>query len=106
MLTASAWSVDECYIDSMLYPKPITVVSHFYQDGSFTRAYSDTLVPGPIWNFTDNNQLSITYADQTYNELYNIIVLEPNILILKNQVPDSEHKLHTIEIRYKPYIKN
>jgi hypothetical protein len=105
-ITATAWTVDECYIDSMLYPKAINSVTHFYENGDFTRFERDTLIPGPTWSFVNSNQLTITYSNTQFNELYNIVVLEPNVLILKHQVYDSDKKLRTVEIRYKPYIKN
>lgn len=107
IITASPWAVDQCYIDSMLYPKAINAISHFYQDGTFSRADRDTLVAGPVWNFTATNQLAITYSESRFNELYDIVVLEPNILILRNEVMDTQQqKKHTIEIRYKPYVND
>lgn len=106
MLTANSWRLDQCYIDSMLYPKPIDVISKFYPDGNFNRAKRDTLYNGPIWNFVSSNQLSITYSNATYNELYDILFLEPGILILKNQRMGSDQNMHTIEYRYKPYIND
>lgn len=110
LFSSHPWKVDQIYIDSIRVAdsQVDTMIFQCSASGAFDVWKKPRQIDSKITWIYDNNTKRFKVYFINYNVTYNydVLVIEPDVLVMLQDTKDADNIVHKIEYRFIPYIEN